>query len=375
MDRSTALRSPQPTDEASFQALLDAFRVPLDRELDAFLAGKRAAAAGAPEALELVDGVARLVAGGGKRLRPALVLAAYRACGGRREEAVLPLALSTELLHTYLLIHDDIMDHAEVRRGEAAAHVRFADAHQARGWRGDAGDFGRSAAILVGDLAHTWAVELFSEATEGLDDPERRRGLRGAFSAMAEEVIAGQYLEIQVGLRPLSEGATEDELLRVLRLKSGRYTAERPIQMGALLAGAPPALLDPLARYGAAVGEAFQLQDDLLGTFGDAATVGKPVGSDLREGKHTFLVHHALRASSPTQRRLLEETLGDAEVTPQRLAAVRRVLEETGARARVEAMVEERLRAAAAALDGLPLAPEGQAFLAGLLDWLWERER
>jgi geranylgeranyl diphosphate synthase type I len=375
MDRSTALRRPQPTDEASFQALLDAFRAPLDRELDVFLAGKRAAAAGAAEALELVDGVARLVAQGGKRLRPALVLAAYRACGGRREEAVLPLALSTELLHTYLLIHDDIMDHSEVRRGEPAAHVRFADSHAARGFRGDAGDFGRSAAILVGDLAHTWAVELFGEAADLVPDPERRLALRGAFSAMAEEVIAGQYLEIQVGLRPRSEGTIEDELLRVLRLKSGRYTAERPIQLGALLAGAPSGLLGALSRYGAAVGEAFQLQDDLLGTFGDAATVGKPVGADLREGKYTFLVHHALEAASPAQLRLLSDALGDDGLTADRLAAVQRVLEETGARARVEAMVEERLGAAAAALEGLPLAPEGQAFLAGLLDWLWEREQ
>ncbi|HEX5760490.1 MAG TPA: polyprenyl synthetase family protein [Thermoanaerobaculia bacterium] len=376
MERSTALRSPRPAADGPFQALLDEFRARLDRELDAFLGAKReAAATGTPEALELVEGVARLVGQGGKRLRPALVWAAYRACGGEREAAVLPLALSTELLHTYLLIHDDIMDHAEVRRGEPAAHVRFADAHAARGFRGDAGHFGRSAAILVGDLAHTWAVELFSEAAEGLVDVERRRALRTAFSAMAEEVIAGQYLEIQVGLRPLTRGATEEELLRVLRLKSGRYTAERPIQLGALLAGAPPALLDPLSRYGAAVGEAFQLQDDLLGTFGDAATVGKPVGADLREGKHTFLVHHALRASSPTQRAFLEETLGDPDATLQRLAAVRRLFEETGARARVEEMVDERLRAAAAALEGLPLAPEGQAFLAGLLDWLWERER
>jgi geranylgeranyl diphosphate synthase, type I len=374
MERSTALRTPRPAEEMAFQPLLDSFRERLDRELAAFLARKREAA-GAAEALELVDGVARLVAQGGKRLRPALVLAAYRACGGRREEEALPLALSTELLHTYLLIHDDIMDHAEVRRGEAAAHVRFADSHAARGFRGDADDFGRSAAILVGDLAHTWAVELFSIASEAVAEPERRRALRGAFSAMAEEVIAGQYLEMQVGLRPLAEGGIEDELLRVLRLKSGRYTAERPIQMGALLAGAPPALLEPLARYGAAVGEAFQLQDDLLGTFGDAATVGKPVGSDLREGKYTFLIHHALGASSPAQLRLLSDALGDEGLTADRLAAVRRVLEDTGARARVEAMVEERLRAAAAALDGLPLAPEGQAFLAGLLDWLWERER
>jgi geranylgeranyl diphosphate synthase type I len=375
MRSSTAPQPPPTAAGPAFQPLLDRVRGRLDGALAEFLDGKRAAAAGAPEALELIEAVARLAAQGGKRLRPALVWAAYRSCGGRREAAVLPLALSTELLHTYLLIHDDIMDHAEVRRGQPAAHVRFRDEHDARGLRGDAGDFGRSAAILAGDLAHAWAVELFAAAGEAVAEPERRHGLWACFSAMAEEVIAGQYLEIQIGLRPLAEGATEEELLRVLRGKSGRYTAERPLQLGALLAGAPEPVLAALSRYGAAVGEAFQLQDDLLGTFGDAATVGKPVGADLREGKYTFLVDHALRAASAAQRQVLAEALGDPDATPEWLARARRVLEETGSRAKVEEMVESRLRSAAAALDGLPLAAEGRVFLEGLLDSLWERER
>ncbi len=375
MHLSTAPQPPQPAAESAFQPLLDRVRARLDGALADFLDGKRAAAAGAPEARELVEGVAQLAMQGGKRLRPALVWAGYRAGGGRRDEAVLPLALSTELLHTYLLIHDDIMDHAEVRRGQPAAHVRFREAHREQGLRGDAGEFGRSAAILAGDLANTWAVELFATAAAAVGEPERRRALWECFSAMAEEVIAGQYLEIQVALRPLAEAATEEELLRVLRGKSGRYTAERPLQLGALLAGAPEPLLAALSRYGAAVGEAFQLQDDLLGTFGDAATVGKPVGADLREGKYTFLVDHALRAASAAERQVLAGALGDPDLTPERLARVRRVLEETGSRAKVEAMVETRLRAAAAALDGLPLAAEGRVFLEGLLDSLWERER
>lgn len=372
---STAPLAADSTPPPAFQPLLDGLRTRLDAELAVFLDRKRAAAAGVPEARELVDEVARLASGGGKRLRPALVWAAYRAAGGRREEAVLSLALSTELLHTYLLVHDDIMDHAEVRRGRPAAHARFREVHRARGFRGDASDFGRSLAILVGDLAHTWAVELCAAATEAVADSERRRALWACFSAMGEEVIAGQSLEIQVGLRPLDQGATEEELLRVLRSKSGRYTAERPLQLGALLAGASEPLLQALSRYGTAVGEAFQLQDDLLGTFGDAVTVGKPVGSDLREGKYTFLVDHAWRAASAGQRQVLEAALGDRDLTPERLAAARRVLEETGARTRVEAMIETRLAAAAAAFDGLPLGAEGRVVLAGLLEMLWERER
>jgi geranylgeranyl diphosphate synthase type I len=379
MGRSTAATSVARHEAApeGFSGLLDGFREKLDRELEAWLARKREAAGGFREAVELIDGVGQLVLQGGKRLRPALVYYTYRACGGPADAAVLPLALATELLHTYLLIHDDIMDHAEVRRGLPAAHVRFRQAHLARGLHGDAQDFGRSVAILLGDLAHTWAVELFTGVSL---DGARARELTRCFSTMSEEVIGGQYLELMVALRRSTQAVPaerEQELLRVLRLKSGRYTAERPIQLGALLAGAPPALLDGLSRYGTAVGEAFQLQDDLLGMFGDAGTVGKPVGEDLREGKLTFLIHHALSTATPDQRRVLERALGNPALTAAEVARTQAILVETGARSRVTEMVAERLRTARAALDGIAaggLASEGRLFFEGLLDYLWERE-
>jgi geranylgeranyl diphosphate synthase type I len=353
-----------------FTSLLAGFRDQLDRALGDWLDAKReeAVAAGSPETLELIDGVGQLATQGGKRLRPALVYYTYRACGGAADEEVLPLALSTELLHTYLLIHDDIMDHAEIRRGLPAAHVRFSEAHRTHGFHGDADDFGRSAAILLGDLAQSWAVELAAQASTGRGGAELAR----CFSAMCQEVIGGQYLELLVAQR---RAATEEELLRVLRLKSGRYTAERPIQLGALLAGAPPEMLAELSRYGAAVGEAFQLQDDLLGMFGDPDTVGKPVDADLKEGKFTFLIHHALARATPEQRRALDAALGNPEATPEQTAAARRVLAETGAREAVAAMIGERLRAARSALEAMDLQAEGRLFLVGLIDYLWGREQ
>jgi geranylgeranyl diphosphate synthase, type I len=322
-----------------FAALLSGFRSQVDRALAEWIEEKRRAlaataesAAEATASLELADGVAALTRQGGKRLRPALVHYTYRACGGRAEAAVLPLALSTELLHTYLLIHDDIMDHAEVRRGQPAAHVRFRDAHRARGWRGDARDFGASVGILLGDLAHTWAVELFAYAlnqipaearNEAGPDHRRAEELARVFSAMGQEVIGGQYMELLVALRGgTADQAGAEELLSVLRLKSGRYTCERPIQLGALLAGARPESLAALSRYGGAIGEAFQLQDDLLGMFGDAETVGKPVGADLTEGKFTFLIHHALAAAAPEDRRAIELALGRPDLSPSEVAAV-----------------------------------------------------
>jgi geranylgeranyl diphosphate synthase type I len=428
---------------SGFTRLIDGFRERLDREIAAFLADKRggagsAGSAGGPGEVpggfrqqanlgdpgDLVEGVARLMAQGGKRLRPALVYYTYRACGGRSESQVMPLALATELLHTYLLIHDDIMDHAEVRRGQPAAHARFRDLHRAGGLRGDADDFGRSVAILLGDLAHTYAVELFTGVAVRPDPgtPATSAGPSGphwlelnrCFSQMCEEVIGGQYLEFLLAHRghtadeaapgpTPAEAVRESELLRVLRLKSGRYTAERPIQLGALLAGAPAEPRQELSRYGTAVGEAFQLQDDLLGLFGDPATVGKPVGDDLREGKFTLLIHHALVKGGPADRQLIAGALGDPNLTAAEVARVQAALERTGARRAVTAMIAERLGEARRALERLapllappappaPLAPdtpdtpddpdsgpaaagEGLRFLSGLLDFLWEREQ
>jgi geranylgeranyl diphosphate synthase, type I len=457
-----------------FDRLLDAFRGRIDREIAAFLAAKREAAAGdhlagaaaaqrragspdLSDPTDLVDGIASLLAQGGKRLRPALVYFTYRACGGRAEEQVLPLALSTELLHTYLLIHDDIMDHAETRRGQPAAHVRFAALHGAGGLRGDGGDFGRSAALLLGDLAHTFAVELFmaavlaahpqsdlrdrSEPGQGRSaadlpptpqtpqTPQTQAGMKPpaaldeitrCFSEMSEEVIGGQYLEFLLAhyateavadssalgppLAATFSSRREAELMRILRLKSGRYTAERPIQLGALLAGAPAAARAELSRYGTAVGEAFQLQDDLLGVFGDPATTGKPVGDDLREGKYTLLIHHALLALAPVteDRRFLLGALGNAALSAAEVTRAQEILESTGARRAVAAMITARLAEARDALEALTTldgfnalnalhtphaagagvpsrrTPESAAailFLAGLLDYLRERNQ
>jgi geranylgeranyl diphosphate synthase type I len=196
---------------------------------------------------------------------------------------------------------------------------------------------------------------------------------------MTREVVAGQYLEVLLARRG---DAGEDDLARVLRLKSGRYSVERPLELGALLAGARDELLAPLARCGRALGEAFQLQDDVLGTFGEAGELGKPVASDLEEGKLTFLVFHALAAAPPADAARLRAALGRPGLEPEEVEALRRVIEGSGALARVRRMIDERLGAARAALAGAVRAvPEGPgtaagfAFLAGLVDDLAERRR
>jgi geranylgeranyl diphosphate synthase, type I len=354
----------------AFEELLAAFRREIDGDLGAFLAARRReTAAAAPEAVALVDALADLLGRGGKRLRPALVHHAFVATGGGDPAQVRPLALATEVLHTYLLVHDDIMDHAEVRRGRPTSQVLFAERHRARGWRGDAADYGRSMAILVGDLAASYAGELAARLEVAA---ERRGAVAQCFATMSHEVIHGQYLEVQLGF---ADAASEEDLERVLRLKSGRYSVERPIELGALAAGAGAAERRALSRYGRALGEAFQLQDDLLGMFGDADTVGKPVGSDLAEGKFTFLVYHALAAADAADGEWLESVRGRGDLGPEEVSRARELMRTTGALARVREMIAARLATAREALASLRLHPAGAAFLAGLIDYSRRRER
>jgi geranylgeranyl diphosphate synthase type I len=353
-----------------FEGLLVSFRDRLEADLMAWVEAKRqATGAELAEADELTGVLSEFLLRDGKRLRPALVYYGYRACGGDSEPVVMPVAMAVELLHTYLLVHDDIMDHAETRRGEPAVHVLFGDLHRDRGWQGDSSHFGTSVGILLGDLAESYAVELYSssEMSEAV-----RAEVRKCFSTMCQEVIVGQYLEMTAGYR---NDLTEEELLRILQMKSGRYSVERPVQLGALLAGAPKETLDALTRYGARLGEAFQLQDDLLGMFGDVQTVGKPVGEDLVEGKYTVLIHTALEKLAPTDRATVERALGNADVGEEEVREVQRLIESVGARQRVVEMIETRMQAAAEALAVAGVTGPGADFLQGLMDYLRGRER
>lgn len=351
---------------ARFLELLNEFRRDLDEDLEAFFREKRQLAG--EGAIPLVEEVGRVVRSGGKRLRPALVHFTHRAFGGADSPDLRRLAMSTELLHTYLLVHDDIMDRAEVRRGVPTTQARFRRRHRDRGWPGSGEHYGTSQGILVGDLAYSWAAELFGRVRpeEGAEE------LRRVFAATCEEVIFGQFIELQL---PYGSEPEELDLLRVLRLKSGRYSVERPMELGACLAAAPPPASGPLQEYGTAVGEAFQLQDDVLGTFGDSRAVGKPVGSDLAQGKRTLLVHHALRrASAPVRDRLLE-LLGSRSLGPEEVREARDIIRDAGALEVVRDMIGERLARAERALDKLALEGEPLSFFRGLIVYSRERDR
>ena len=297
--------------------------------------------------LEVVGPVRRLVAAGGKRLRPAFVHWGHRATGAPHEDALAFVGAAVEMLHTFALLHDDVIDRSAQRRGQPAAPVALRALHQDQGLSGDSAWFGTSAALLAGDLCFVWADQLLDAAPL---PPAALDAGRRVFAALRTEVIGGQYLDLRLAHDP---AAGELAARRVALLKSARYTVTRPLLLGAALAGRPGPS-EALTRYGDAVGLAFQMRDDVLGLFGDPAATGKDPDDDLREGKRTLLVLRALRLTDGRDHRVLRRALGDAHLDAADARRCRRIVTASGARASIEALIEAERARAVHALSDVP---------------------
>jgi geranylgeranyl diphosphate synthase type I len=380
--------SPPPAD------LLDrhALRERVEIELAAFLDRKVTdLAAIDPDLMAVGEAICDLVLAGGKRLRPAFAYWGWRgaldavsyagsagpvADADRDDDTVLRAAASLELVQAGALIHDDVMDRASTRRGQPALHVRFADLHAYHGWAGSAAGFGQGAAIIAGDIALTWAQEMIR--TAGLDDAALGR-VAPAYDAMRLEVMAGQYLDLR---GQVDSGRPDEEALaaawRTARYKAASYTVQRPLHIGALVGGphAPGGpLLSTYTEYGFALGEAFQLRDDVLGVFGDPEQTGKPAGDDLREGKQTLLVILARKRASANARDLFQRLIGRADLSGLDIDQLRMVIEGSGALAEVEVLIAQRVEAATTALAQGPVGGEPREVLEQLASTLTARDR
>ncbi len=306
----------------------------------------------------LLEAVSTLLAGG-KRLRPAFCYWGFRGVDGgapgEPEVGVVTAAAALELFQAAALLHDDVMDDSDTRRGKPAAHRWFAALHADAGWAGSAERFGLAGAVLAGDLCLAWSDELYQRAPLATD--ALRRGRR-VFETMRTQLMGGQYLDMleQASSARLGPAGAVERARRVVRFKSAKYSVEHPLLLGATLAGAAEPLLADLSRFGLALGEAFQLRDDVLGVFGDPGETGKPAGDDLREGKRTVLVALAVQAASPAQAAVVTERLGDPALDADGVAALRQVLVDTGALDGVERIIEEQVDVACSTLDAAPLA-------------------
>jgi geranylgeranyl diphosphate synthase type I len=276
---------------------------------------------------------ARISVSGGKRFRASFCWWGHLAVAEPIEEtALLRACASLELLHASALVHDDYMDASDVRRGRPATHRAFEALHREQGWNASAAQYGASAAILLGDLLLSWSDELLRRC--GLPLAQVGPAL-DVLDLCRSEVITGQFLDVSAQARG---EADVDTAMTVLRYKSAKYSIERPLHLGAALAGAGPELLSDLSAFGLPLGEAFQLRDDLLGVFGDPATTGKPAGDDLVEGKRTVLIALALDGLDAVDREHLDTSLGNP-LSQTQVAELRRLINSSGAHEQVEQVI------------------------------------
>ncbi len=309
--------------------------------------------------LEAVSALLR----GGKRLRPAFCYWGWRGAGpDLPDEGVVAAAAALELFQAAALIHDDVMDDSDTRRGQPAAHRRFEALHRRAGWDGSSTRFGLAGAVLAGDLCLAWSDELFSRAALPADALARGRRV---FNVMRTQLMGGQYLDMLEQASSTQQGAAGavERARRVVTFKSAKYSIEHPMLLGGSIAGAPAGLLADYSRFGLALGEAFQLRDDVLGVFGDPAETGKPAGDDLREGKRTVLVGLAAQAATPAQTAVLERLLGAPDLDADGVEALRTVLVDTGALDGVEEIIAQQVDVACATLEAADLTAPARAAL------------
>ncbi|MGO3146899.1 MAG: polyprenyl synthetase family protein [Leucobacter sp.] len=314
---------------------------------------------------------------GGKRFRALFAVHGFNAVQpldmrdavGPQLSALLNAACALELFHAAALIHDDIIDRSDTRRGRPAVHRRFEALHHEQGLRGPGAHFGISSSILLGDLLQSWADEAMNDACDEISDRQAARATREHFNRMRSEVALGQYLDVLEEQRAgFAEHAEQlDRSTRVLVYKSAKYSVEAPLLIGGALAGADEAQEDALSGFGLPVGVAFQLRDDLLGVFGNEQLTGKPSGDDLVEGKRTVLITLTREALPSSQRRILDGMLG-TELDAAQVAMLQRTIRESGAEKQVEQMIGRNIERARDAIDGASLDPTSIAKLTKLAE-------
>ncbi len=297
----------------------------------------------------------------GKRLRPLFAYAGFAAAGGSLEKPVVRAMAALELLQACALIHDDLMDGSDTRRGKPSIHRHFESMHVQEELDGFAPHYGLSAAVLLGDLALVWSDQMLNSA--GLTHEQTSR-VAPYYNEMRVELMAGQFLDIH---EQTQKTTSVDRSMKIARYKSGKYTIERPLHLGAAMSAAPsPEIYAGLSAYGLPLGEAFQLRDDLLGVFGDPSVTGKPAGDDLREGKRTVLIAITNERQSESQREIARKYFGKPDLDAEGVAVLREIIENTGARAELEATIERLTDEALSAAQSAAFTEDGSAMLVEL---------
>ena len=348
----------------SAPASLAAIATRVETRLRGFLEPEQARwAAFDSELAEPIAHIGRLVLAGGKRLRPAFCYWGFVGAGGDPSDPMVTNAgAAFELMHAFALFHDDVMDDAASRRGNATTHAVFAQRHRDQGWAGEARRFGEGIAILVGDLAFVYSDMMMAGSS-----PQAWT----IWNELRIELNVGQVLDLAGSVR---NERSRHKAEQICRYKSGKYTIERPLHLGAVMAAPDRSdvLLPALSAYGLPLGDAFQMRDDVMGAFGDSAVTGKPVGGDLREGKPTPLMARAVESASAAQAEVLA-LVGRREFGDDDVARVQQAIVDSGALADLEATIEGLAVDAIAAIQLAPITLEARNELVMLAAYVTNR--
>lgn len=357
--------------------------------LDVFLAELTSSATAiAPENSALLEHAGALLRGG-KRFRALFCYWGWNAVGAGRDEfdplaatepplglpTVIEAAAALEMFHAAALVHDDIMDNSDTRRGRPAAHRRFESLHKNNGWSGSPLGFGQSAALLLGDLLLGWSDELLDRGLARLPDRSAALAARSEFNRMRTEVTFGQYLDIveEKSWRSHADSELLSRAHRVVVYKSAKYSVEAPLAIGASVGGGSAEQVSALREFGLPLGIAYQLRDDLLGVFGDPGITGKPAGDDLREGKRTVLIALAREKLPANVVRVIDELLGDPELDGRQIELLQAAVRDSGAVEHVEGVIDHNVRAAREALADAPLSSAARRQLLDLTETATQR--
>ena len=346
------------------QSGLETEKLAIDRSVAEFLTYATQELSAIDPYLQPISAALREFLSGGKRLRPLFAVAGYIGAGGSLERDAITrvhrAVISLELLQACALIHDDMMDGSDTRRGAPSMHRRFEREHKSRSGRGESAAFGSAAALLLGDLALVLSTQALNQS--GIS-AEQAREVNPIFDLMKVELMAGQYLDMHAGSRAHVPVA---DALKIAIYKSGKYTIERPLHFGGALALCTPAHRELYSEYGVPLGIAFQLRDDLLGVFGDSSVTGKPTGDDLLEGKRTALISYAIEHLAGAEVEEFIANFGNRSATPDEISRMRALIKNSGAVEFIEKIIEEKTTLALEASKNPRISVDGQELLAQL---------
>jgi geranylgeranyl diphosphate synthase type I len=335
-----------------------AIRTQIEGELATFLSAQKTYLESiGSELTSASDALSSFLLDSGKRLRPLFAYFGYIGAGGAHSQEVIRACASLELLQACALIHDDLMDGSDTRRGKPAIHKHFEKLHSQESAFGSSAGFGQAAAILLGDLALVYSdLALHQSGIQNNILPQ----VLAVHDEMRVELMAGQFLDIYEQTR---SSHTVERALTIARYKSGKYTIERPLHLGAAMSSSSNEVTDALSAYGLPLGEAFQLRDDLLGVFGDPSVTGKPAGDDLREGKRTVLIAMTHERQSPAQLEICKKYFGKPDIDTEGVAILQEIIESTGARKVLEVMIDQLTDQSLTAAQSQEFTDDGKALL------------